>query len=117
MNQKKINFLADIYLKPILDDDINEIILGCSHYPLIYEILRKKLSPNIKIIDPSVSMIDRFINYFPQSKSPCYKRLSYENVDFYSTSNIEEFKLKVRNWLGISKEINLVNLRTDTWFI
>ena len=37
LNFKRINLLADIYLKSILDKNIKEIILGCSHYPLIYD--------------------------------------------------------------------------------
>ena len=36
------------------------------------------------------------------------------NVEFFVTENIEEFSLKVKNWLEINKEISLVNLRTHT---
>ena len=114
LNFKRINLLADIYLKSILDKNIKEIILGCSHYPLIFKILRNKVPKNIRIIDPSISMINKLNNYLPKAIKPGCESISYDNVEFYATSNVGEFALKVKNWLGISKKINLVNLRTDT---
>ena len=55
----KLNYLADLYLEPLLNKNIDELILGCSHYPLIYDFLRKKINPNIKIIDPSEALIKK----------------------------------------------------------
>ncbi len=46
----KLNNLSNFYLKPLLNKNIEEIILGCSHYPLIYDFLRKKINSNIKIL-------------------------------------------------------------------
>jgi len=47
----KLNILSDLYLKPLLNENIEELILGCSHYPLIYDFLRKKINSDIKIIE------------------------------------------------------------------
>ena len=49
----KLNYLAELYLKPLLNENIEELILGCSHYPLIYDFLRKKLDLNINPKDNS----------------------------------------------------------------
>ena len=57
----KLNNLSDLYLKPLLNKNIQELILGCSHYPLIYDFLRKKIDPNIKIIDPSIALIKKLL--------------------------------------------------------
>ena len=43
LNFNNLNYLSDLYLKPLLRNNIQELILGCSHYPLIYDFLRKKL--------------------------------------------------------------------------
>ena len=56
---QKINELAEVYLNSLLVNNIHEIILGCSHYPLIYDILREKVPKKIKIIDPSVALINK----------------------------------------------------------
>ncbi len=109
----KLNNLSDLYLKPLLNNNIQELILGCSHYPLIYDFLRKKLDPNIRIIDPSVALIKKFNESFAFPKTDRYERISYENVEFFVTSKTDEFSNKVKFWLGINKEIRLVNLRSN----
>ena len=113
LNFEKLNLLADLYLKPLLTKNIEELILGCSHYPLIYDFLRKKIDPNIKIIDPSKALIKKFNESFPIPKTGCYESLSFENVEFYVTSEKDRFSKKVKFWLEINKEIRLINLRSN----
>ena len=109
----QLNYLSDLYLRPLLNNNIQELILGCSHYPLIFNFLRKKLDPNIKILDPSVALIKKFNESFAIPKTYRYESLSYENVEFFVTSENYEFSKKVKFWLGINKEIRLVNLRSN----
>jgi len=99
-----------------MNKNIEELILGCSHYPLIYDLLRKKLDSNIEIIDPSVALIKKFNESFAIPKTACYESLSYENVDFFVTSEKDIFFKKVKFWFEINKEIRLVNLRSNVWF-
>jgi len=109
----KLNNLSDLYLKPLLNKNIEELILGCSHYPLIYDVLRKKINSNIRIIDPSVALIKKFNESFAIPKTDRYETISFENVKFFVTSERDEFSNKVKFWLGINKEIKLVNLRSN----
>ena len=109
----KLNNLADLYLKPLLNKNIEELILGCSHYPLIYDFLRKKINSDIKIIDPSEALIKKFNESFSKPKTDRYESLSYENVLFFVTSDKDKFSKKVKFWLEINKEIRLVNLRSN----
>ena len=113
LNFDKLNYLSDLYLRPLINKNIEELILGCSHYPLIYDFLRKKLDSNIKIIDPSVALIKKFNESFSIPKTDCYESLSYENVDFFVTSEKDIFFKKVKFWFEINKEIRLVNLRSN----
>jgi glutamate racemase len=113
LNLDKLNYLSDLYLRPLINKNIEELILGCSHYPLIFNFLRKKLDSNIKIIDPSVALIKKFNETFAIPKTACYESLSYENVDFFVTSEKEKFFKKVKLWFEINKEIRLVNLRSN----
>ena len=109
----KLNYLSDLYLRPLLKKNIQELILGCSHYPLIYDFLRKKIDSNIKIIDPSEELIKKLNESFPIPKTDRYESLSFENVKFFVTSEKDEFSKKVKFWLEINKEIRLVNLRSN----
>ncbi len=113
LNFNKLNYLSDLYLRPLLKENIEELILGCSHYPLLYDFLRKKIASNIKIIDPSEALIKKFNESFAIPKTFRYESISYENVKFFVTSEKDEFSRKVKFWLEINKEIRLVNLRSN----
>ncbi len=113
LNFDKLNYLADLYLRPLVNKNIEELILGCSHYPLIYDFLRKKLDSNIKIIDPSVALIKKFNESFAIPETDRYESIFFENVKFFVTSERDEFSSKAKFWLGINKEIRLVNLRSN----
>ena len=113
LNLKRINFLADSYLGPLLKENIQELILGCSHYPLIYDVLRRKVDSPVNIIDPSSELIKKFNEYFQMPKNSCIQSMSYEDVKFFVTAKKEEFSLKLEYWLEINKEIRLANLRTN----
>jgi len=113
INFNKLNYLADLYLRPLLNENIEELILGCSHYPLIFDFLRKKIDSNIKIIDPSEALIKKFNEAFIIPKTERCESISYDNVDFFVTSKKDQFSKKVKFWLEINKEISVVNLRSN----
>ena len=113
LNFDKLDYLSDLYLRPLLNNNIEELILGCSHYPLIYDFLRKKIDSNIKIINPAEALIKKFNESFTNSKNSCYESLSNENIKFFVTSEKDKFSKKVKIWLEINKEITLVNLGSN----
>ena len=113
LNYDKLDYLSDLYLRPLLNNNIEELILGCSHYPLIYNFLRKKIDSKIKIINPAEALIKKFNESFTNSKNSCYESLSNENIKFFVTSEKDEFSKKVKIWLEINKEITLVNLGSN----
>ncbi len=113
LDLKRIDFLSDLYLRPLLRENIQELILGCSHYPLIYDILRSKVNSKVKIIDPSEALIRKFNNFFFIPQNVHSESISYDNVRFFVTANNVEFSQKVKYWLEINKEIRLVNLRSN----
>ena len=113
LNFDKLNYLSELYLKPLLNKNIEELILGCSHYPLIYDFLRKKINSNIKIIDPSKALIKKFNESFSIPKTDSYESISCEDLKFFVTSEKDKFAKKLKIWLEINKEISLVNLRSN----
>ena len=53
------------------------------------------------------------MNLLLSQKTYRYESISFENVKFFVTSERDEFSKKVKFWLGINKEIRLVNLRSN----
>jgi len=46
--------IARIYLKPLIEKNIDTLILGCTHYPLIKKILQKVVDSDVQIIDTAI---------------------------------------------------------------
>lgn len=51
MNSKEMDQLLHQYLEPMIDANIDYLVLGCSHYPYLIPQIKKILPKEIKIID------------------------------------------------------------------
>ena len=47
--------IAEYYLSPLKKEEITSLILGCTHYPLLKEVIAEYLGPGVKIVDSAVS--------------------------------------------------------------
>jgi glutamate racemase len=43
--------VARIYLQPMIQAEIDTLILGCTHYPLLKSVIREILGPGVQLID------------------------------------------------------------------
>jgi glutamate racemase len=51
INSPEMNSLLHQYLKPMVEANIDYLVLGCSHYPYLIPQIKKILPKRIKIID------------------------------------------------------------------
>ena len=49
--------VARQYLDPLLQQRIDTLIYGCTHYPLLAPVLRSILPPSVQLIDPAVHVV------------------------------------------------------------
>jgi glutamate racemase len=50
---------AQEYLKPVLAEKIDTLVLGCTHYPLLKPLLAEVAGPNIALVDSAEAMAER----------------------------------------------------------
>ena len=51
MYSEEMTLLLNQYLQPMIDANIDYLVLGCSHYPFLIPQIKKILPENVKIID------------------------------------------------------------------
>jgi len=51
IESEEIRNLLQIYLKPMLEEGIDYLVLGCTHYPYLIPVLKELLPETVKIID------------------------------------------------------------------
>ncbi|MDX2229937.1 MAG: glutamate racemase [Leptolyngbyaceae cyanobacterium bins.349] len=49
--------VAQSYLQPLIDQNIDTLIYGCTHYPHLAPVLRRILPASVKLVDPAVHVI------------------------------------------------------------
>lgn len=57
------------YVEPLLAKNVDVIILGCTHFPILKPLIQKAVGPQIQLIDPGESLADLLIQR-PMTKNP-----------------------------------------------
>lgn len=63
LDTRETRMIVKKYLRPLKDKQIDTLVLGCTHYPLLKPIIAKKIGKNVKIIDPSQEAARAVKNY------------------------------------------------------
>jgi glutamate racemase len=50
--------IAQEYLKPVIAEQIDTLVLGCTHYPLLKPLLQDIMGRNVNLIDSAEAMAD-----------------------------------------------------------
>ncbi len=51
--------LLERYLSPMIEADVDQLVLGCTHYPFLRPIIEKWMGPGTEVIDPAPSVARR----------------------------------------------------------
>lgn len=56
LDQRETKMIVKKYLRPLRDKQIDTLILGCTHYPLLKKIIAPRIGRRVHIIDSSVEV-------------------------------------------------------------
>jgi len=98
------------YLEPLMAKDIDTLILGCTHYPLIEEVIKKIIDGDITVIS-SARETARAVKEYLISKDILRDDILSSNIRFLSTGGIKSFQKAGSIFLGKQiTDIEIVNL-------
>ena len=52
LDGEEVRSVAESYLQPLCEAGIDQLVLGCTHFPFLTPVLRDILGPRIEIVDP-----------------------------------------------------------------
>ncbi|WP_372589057.1 glutamate racemase [Fervidobacterium pennivorans subsp. shakshaketiis] len=81
-----VEAVVKFYLEPFRRFKPDELILGCTHFPFLKDIIARVME-NVRIIDPADEMVREVSHLVGSGKS---------FVEFYVTGNPEEFEKKLK---------------------
>ena len=110
VNTKMAYDIAKDYLKDFDQKNIKSLILGCTHFPLFINII-KKILPGVKIIDPAESVAFNTKKYLLENNLLNINNISDLNktpkIIFYTSGDPKEFKLLAKNILEQDYDMSL----------
>lgn len=99
--------VARSYLEPLLQQDIDTLVYGCTHYPLLAPVVRSLLPTQVKIIDPAVYVVNA-----------CNQELDLLGLNnthpplptrFAVSGSPQQFAQSGINWLGFTPIVEAVD--------
>ena len=100
INSNEINSLLNKYLNPMIEQNIDYLVLGCSHYPYLIPQIEKIIPKNIKIIDSGEAVARQTKNILKENvgfrnSEKKSTQIFYTNSDPSVLSTILENKFSV----------------------
>ena len=95
MYSEEMTSLLQQYLTPMIQANIDYLVLGCSHYPYLIPQIKKILPPNVKIIDSGQAVAKQTLKVL-EDKIGLNNELKSSNL-FYTNSNPEVLQNILQN--------------------
>ena len=86
---------AQEYLKPVLVEKIDTLVLGCTHYPFLAELIRQQLPGHIDIIEPSPAVVRQTLRLLPEGHAANVCRSQYRFISTGSGDSMPRFLQQV----------------------
>jgi len=99
-------------LLPMLEKNIDTVVLGCTHYPFVIPLIQRIVGDNVRVIDPAPS-VARQAGRLLEAGGMSRQSQSKGDVRFYTSGDPELFKSMLPMLLGESGEVQRVNWLND----
>ena len=109
------------YLAPLLEAEVDTIVLGCTHYPLLRALLAQLLPPDVQLVDPALAAAQRLgpllasLGDSPEVDQAVESvRPPLERTRFCVTGPADAFAAGAAAWLGSRPAVRSVSLQSPT---
>jgi len=99
-NSKITDIVLEKYLKPLIDNKIDTLILGCTHYGILESRIKKIVGKNIKIISEENILAKKLKDYLFKHKEIERVLAKKGKYEFYSTDLTKKFDVLGSKFFG-----------------
>jgi len=103
--------IAERYLEKLREEEIDTLILGCTHYPLLREVISKIIGPDVELIDSGAETA-KLVAIDLQSREMLSKSGIIGTIRYFVTDSVESFSKPASRFLesdvhGMVEQVNL----------
>jgi len=104
LNKNETKDLLISYLNPMINSNIDQLVLGCTHYHFLIPLIKKIIPKKIHIQNPNQSIVKQIIRILNQNNLKNTLDNSYKNIIY--TNGSEEI---IKNMVDLNSEVELLN--------
>jgi len=100
-------------LRPMLEKQIDIVVLGCTHYPFVIPLIEEIVGPRVRVIDPGPAVARRVDRLLEGARSDT-KPIGSGAIRFYTTGDVNAFASLLPRLLGESGDVSPATWAGDT---
>lgn len=111
-------------LIPMIENNVDNIVLGCTHYPFVIPMIKQIIGPSITVIDPAPAVAEQTLRKFNEQQNlipPVSESLSFlftsgslkRFSNFVNQLGLERFSAHQVEWSEDFSKINVVQNKID----
>ena len=108
LSAPKTSQLIQHYLTPLLADGADTIVLGCTHYPFIKDVIREMVGDKITLIDTGAAVAKQLKHQLGE-KDLLAIEMQTASIEFWSNSNSQHASAVVEQLWGMPADVNLID--------
>ncbi|HSM24412.1 MAG TPA: glutamate racemase [Anaerolineaceae bacterium] len=93
-------------LTPMIEKEIDSVVLGCTHYPFVIPLIKEIVGPDISVIDPS-----------PAIANQTYRKIIENDIQSKSDSSGQSILITSGSTQNLRKFLNKINLESEDHLI
>jgi len=115
----ELRAVAETYVEPLLQAEVDTVVMGCTHYPLLRPLLKQLLPPGTGLVDPAKAAVERLgpllasLGDSPEAEQPLNPaEAAAVCARVCVTGCASSFASAAQRWLGHRPEVSWVDLRS-----
>ena len=97
------------YLHPLKVRQIDTLILGCTHYPILKNTIQNKIGKNVLIIDSAIAVADKICTYLSEHPEIENQISKTNQCEFFVSDVTEQFEKTAK--IALNRSIKLKHIQ------
>jgi glutamate racemase len=109
INSDETYALLSAALKPLIEKNIDTLVLGCTHFPFVIPVIKKITGKDVTVIDPSPAIArqtERILEAHKLQSSFNEANQSPPRIILYTTGDVGSFERTSRSLLNVSYPVD-----------
>lgn len=116
LNDKETRQILENALQPMLEKNIDTVVLGCTHYAFVIPLIQDIVGDSVRVIDPAPAVAKQTARIL-EARGPRNISASKGKIRLYTSGDPAALKALLPTLLGESGEIQRVEWLTDSMIV